>query len=161
MTMLVNPYIIGVVVPFDYNNAFGSGDRTGSLTVTALDFSPNAGDVTNIVNGSLSADASGAMRFPTGGADRTISIVFPSPVEIEEYNVLSGSSTANGDWTIQDQLAGSGFNASINGFTWNNTNIIAPSIAIRPLDELLLQKVGGSTNSTVWFLEINFKIRPA
>lgn len=148
----------------DYGNSGGTGDRSGSITVTT-NITPSSGTVAKLVNGSTTADATNAFKMGASTDKlKYIQFDFGTSKCINAFKWYTDASNSHGDWiwsATNDQItytelktctmAGGAPGAT--EFTYTNTKGYRYYI--------LWQKPGSLPSTTPWNTEIEFKIAAA
>ncbi len=159
---LVNPYIYGAELPFDYANPGGTGNRLAAGMNVTANFSPSNGTLTNIINGNFSANNTGSFRFPLGGSGRSFDVDFSYLgylIECDQVRFYNSSGTSQGTWSAYAVLSGT---PTLVEAGWGFAGSFDLNLSvISACDTLRFTQTSGVTNGSPWFEEIEFRLRQA
>lgn len=147
---------------FAYGNAGGSGDRSPLVAVTA-NFSPFSGNVGNLVDGDLAADANGSFGYEnltTQTAKITFSFAAIGPQAIAEFRFFRNNPINNwGTWQFRGSSDGVNYvnlgDPVILGGTQRRYHNTCNQLAY-PFYQLA--HVAGTLTGQPWLQEIDFRI---
>ncbi len=149
-----------------YANSGGTGDRTGSVTVTTS-FTWDDGISSNLVDGATGNSNADAVDEPGAGSTAItdggyIQFDFGSGKYIDEVKVIHGSSTTHGVWKFRGSNDGSSFTDLATSLDWN-TGGTSQTFTIPAYGQTYRyfrwEKQGTGTNwPNTWLKEFEFKI---
>ena len=143
-----------------YANAGGTGDRTGSISVTTT-FSAVTGTPDNLVDGALTNSGTDSFVFTLGQTSGYFQFDFGSAKLFDEFKWEQQNATAHGTWKWQGSNSPSsgyvdvGASFTLGGAT---TATVAVAGSTTPYRYWRLVIVSGSTSDAAWCREITFKI---
>lgn len=139
---------------FSYTNPGGSGNRVGSVGVTANFGFSGGGGVDFLIDGTQS-DVS---WFPNG-SDRIITFDFGSPKSFDEISWFQDSANGQGTWEAEVQLSDLHPWVSIaSGVNLGSSATTVFAVTTEPGQRLRLRQTAGSTNTGPYIREIEFRI---
>lgn len=145
-----------------YANSGGTGGRTGIITTSTSMALYGGSVISNLVNGSFTANASNAIAFTTTGAvsGEYIRFDFGSGKVIDEAKWYQDASNTHGTWKWQGSNDASswtdiGTTFTLGGTTQTITELSGNITAYRYYQ---LLGVSGNRSPTPWITEIEFKI---
>lgn len=155
------------MVAYSYSNTFGTGDRTGSITVTTnATLGGSSGPITRLVNGAKTANAAGGAWFNGGAGDAGKIVKFDFGVgqapKIKQCRWFTDSSTP---FAVLCQWAGSNDDMSYTNIgATHSCGGVAGSPGTMIDTELISNNTGyryyrltlGTTSSTPWIEEVEF-----
>lgn len=147
----------GPAVTPDYTNVQGTGERRGKIAISGT-ITWASGDKNVILNGTM-GDSTWLTASQTG---RYIEFDFFNPVLITELKWYQSTAASQGTWKLQgyDEVGatwediGSTFNLGATA----TTTVTAISGATEYYSKYRLQQVSGSTSSSPYIREIEFKV---
>lgn len=151
-----------------YSNTGGEGDRTASIPNPSVSFTLDSGNVDNLIDGDLSANATGAIDGPGTGstaiaAGEYIRFDFVTAKYIDEMKIQCASGwnpTGVGQWKVQGSTNASDWD-DIATFTWDQviTTISLPDVPLTGYRYWQIVEDDSGVNwLNTWIIEFTFKI---
>lgn len=153
-------YYSGLAITTSYANAGGTGDRTGSVTVTSSGFS--GGTDSNFVDGATGSNSTDA-RDTAGAAATSLSIVFDfgSAKYIDEARMKFSAAAAGGvfRWQCGDSGAGPWTDCSAD-WTAGSSTTVTSALTMEYTGHRCLKVAGvsGTTSGSPWWTEAEFRV---
>lgn len=135
-----------------------TGDRTASIT-TSTTATLGGGTINNVVDGVIGLNTVDACFFNSGQSTREIKFDFASGKIITGFAWLQDTDNSHGTWVLEGSNDDSTYTGVGGSFTLGGicvaTVTFSNSTSYRYYK---LRQTSGSTSSTPWLLEIDFKI---
>lgn len=159
-SFIINPYnIIPSNVTTSYRN--GQGDRTGSITITTT-ATISSGTINNLIDGVYAGNATDGVAFNSGQSTREIKFDFGSGVVIQEGRMMCDRNSNHGTWIFEGSNDDASYTQQGSSFTFGNV-ICSWGDATNQTSYRYykLRQTSGTTSSSPWMEEIEFKMNGA
>jgi hypothetical protein len=145
------------------SEAYETGDRTSSYTVTSNNITIVGGNVQNLVNGNFSSNSGGGFYWSPGGNATGDTIVFDLGSGNSKIYIgakwYQENNTSHGNWVWQGSNDNSNWSDLSAGFDLGSSTVVeqtwSNSTAYR---YIRLRGVSGSRSDSPWNTEVEFKI---
>lgn len=142
-------------------NTGARGDRTASITAS-ITGSLGAGTINNLIDGAFGATSSDACWFSGGQTSVIVKFDFGTAKVIDAFRWLQSTTASHGTWVFEGSNDDSSYTQIGSNFTLGGANLTfffgANTTAYR---YYRLRQTSGSTSSSPWLQEIEFRIAAA
>lgn len=148
---------------YSYSNSGGTGDRTGSITVTSTAANFSTSVPANLVNGSVVDSVAGSWAFNAAESGREIKFDFGSARTIRQARWYQGGTGTHGTWKWRGSNDDSSYTDIGSAFTLGGSSVI-PQIHVELINNTTayryykLVQQSGTTSAAPWLREIEFFI---
>lgn len=142
-----------------YDPPYGSGDRTGSLTISVTGGLTYSGTLSRLLNGSYPDNT--FFWLVTGSAGDRLVVQFPEPVLITGFKVRQQNSTTHGDWQAAISDDGStwvdvGAEFTMGGATVQEVTTMAGNTT--PCEFWSVELISGQPSNNPYFYQVEFNV---